>query len=54
MNIKKGQFLAPWDMRHVVDRAKATGNDQIMACEQGASFGYNNLVSDMRALPVLR
>lgn len=54
VNIKKGQFLAPWDMRHVVDKAKATGNDQIMVCERGASFGYNNLVSDMRALPVLR
>lgn len=54
VNIKKGQFLAPWDMQHVVDKAKATGNDQIMVCERGASFGYNNLVSDMRALPVLR
>ena len=53
VNIKKGQFLAPWDMTHVVDKAKATGNDKIMVCERGASFGYNNLVSDMRALPVL-
>ena len=53
VNIKKGQFLAPWDMKHVVDKAKATGNDKIMVCERGASFGYNNLVSDMRALPVL-
>jgi len=48
VNIKKGQFLAPWDMRNVVDKAKATGNQQIMVCERGASFGYNNLVSDMR------
>ena len=53
VNIKKGQFLAPWDMTHVVDKAKATGNDKIMVCERGASFGYNNLVSDMRALPLL-
>lgn len=54
VNIKKGQFLAPWDMRHVVEKAEATGNTQIMVCERGASFGYNNLVSDMRAIPVLR
>lgn len=54
VNIKKGQFLAPWDMQHVVNKAKATGNDQIMVCERGVSFGYNNQVSDMRALPVLR
>ncbi len=54
VNIKKGQFLAPWDMTHVVSKAKATGNDQIMVCERGASFGYNNLVSDMRSLAVLR
>jgi len=54
VNIKKGQFLAPWDMQHVVGKAKATGNEQIMVCERGASFGYNNLVSDMRSLPVLR
>ena len=54
VNIKKGQFLAPWDMQHVVNKAKATGNEQIMVCERGASFGYNNLVSDMRALAVLR
>ena len=52
--IKKGQFLAPWDMRHVVDKAKATGNQQIMVCERGVSFGYNNLVSDMRSLVVMR
>ncbi|MDO4642300.1 MAG: 3-deoxy-8-phosphooctulonate synthase [Cardiobacteriaceae bacterium] len=54
VNIKKGQFLAPWDMRHVADKAKSTGNEQIMLCERGASFGYNNLVSDMRALAVMR
>ena len=53
VNIKKGQFLAPWDMQHVVNKAKATGNEQIMVCERGVSFGYNNQVSDMRALPVL-
>jgi 2-dehydro-3-deoxyphosphooctonate aldolase (KDO 8-P synthase) len=54
VNIKKGQFLAPWDMQHVVAKAKATGNGDIMVCERGASFGYNYLVSDMRALAVLR
>ena len=54
VNIKKGQFLAPWDMVHVVKKAKATGNEQIMVCERGASFGYNNLVSDMRALAAMR
>jgi 2-dehydro-3-deoxyphosphooctonate aldolase (KDO 8-P synthase) len=54
VNIKKGQFLAPWDMVHVVNKAKATGNQQIMVCERGASFGYNNLVSDMRGLAVMR
>jgi len=54
VNIKKGQFLAPWDMKHVIDKARATGNDRIMACERGVSFGYNNLVSDMRALAVMR
>ncbi len=54
VNIKKGQFLAPWDMQHVVNKAKATGNEQIMVCERGVSFGYNNLVSDMRSLAVLR
>lgn len=54
VNIKKGQFLAPWDMLHVAAKAKATGNDQIMVCERGASFGYNNLVSDMRSLAVMR
>ena len=54
VNIKKGQFLAPWDMPHVVAKAKAVGNEQIMVCERGASFGYNNLVSDMRSLSVMR
>ena len=54
VNIKKGQFLAPGDMSHVVAKAKATGNDDILVCERGASFGYNNLVSDMRALAILR
>jgi 2-dehydro-3-deoxyphosphooctonate aldolase (KDO 8-P synthase) len=54
VNIKKGQFLAPWDMKNVVDKARSTGNEQIMVCERGVSFGYNNLVSDMRALAVMR
>ncbi len=54
VNLKKGQFLAPWDMKHVVEKARSTGNDQIMVCERGASFGYNNLVSDMRSLAVMR
>jgi len=54
VNIKKGQFLSPWDMKPVVEKAKSTGNDQIMVCERGASFGYNNLVSDMRSLAVMR
>lgn len=54
VNIKKGQFLAPWDMQNVVDKAKATGNQQIMVCERGVSFGYNNLVSDMRSLRIMR
>ncbi|WP_019868545.1 3-deoxy-8-phosphooctulonate synthase [Methylovulum miyakonense] len=54
VNIKKGQFLAPWDMANVAKKAKATGNDKIMVCERGVSFGYNNLVSDMRSLAVMR
>ncbi|WP_045728988.1 3-deoxy-8-phosphooctulonate synthase [Xanthomonas sp. GPE 39] len=54
VNIKKGQFLSPWDMKPVVEKAKSTGNAQIMVCERGASFGYNNLVSDMRSLSVMR
>ena len=54
VNIKKGQFLSPWEMRNVVDKARSTGNAQIMVCERGFSFGYNNLVSDMRSLAVMR
>jgi 2-dehydro-3-deoxyphosphooctonate aldolase (KDO 8-P synthase) len=54
VNIKKGQFLAPWDMVHVANKAKSTGNHDIMVCERGVSFGYNNLVSDMRSLAVMR
>ncbi|MBL3590465.1 MAG: 3-deoxy-8-phosphooctulonate synthase [gamma proteobacterium endosymbiont of Lamellibrachia anaximandri] len=54
VNIKKGQFLAPWDMKHVVDKARAEGNEQIMVCDRGVSFGYNNLVSDMRSLAAMR
>ncbi|HJR11345.1 MAG TPA: 3-deoxy-8-phosphooctulonate synthase, partial [Rhodanobacteraceae bacterium] len=54
VNIKKGQFLSPWDMKNVVEKARAVGNGQIMVCERGASFGYNNLVSDMRSLAVMR
>ena len=54
VNIKKGQFLAPWDMAQVVEKARAAGNEQLLVCERGASFGYNNLVSDMRALVILR
>lgn len=54
VNIKKGQFLAPWDMKHVIEKARATGNEKIMACERGVSFGYNNLVSDMRSIAVMK
>ncbi|MDH3634720.1 MAG: 3-deoxy-8-phosphooctulonate synthase [Gammaproteobacteria bacterium] len=54
VNIKKGQFLSPWDMQQVVNKARETGNQQVMVCERGASFGYNNLVSDMRSLAVMR
>ena len=54
VNIKKGQFLSPWDMKNVVEKARAVGNDRILVCERGASFGYNNLVSDMRSLAVMR
>jgi len=54
VNIKKGQFLSPWEMQNVVDKARSTGNTGIMVCERGFSFGYNNLVSDMRALSVMR
>jgi 2-dehydro-3-deoxyphosphooctonate aldolase (KDO 8-P synthase) len=54
VNIKKGQFLSPWEMQNVVDKARSTGNTEIMVCERGFSFGYNNLVSDMRSLAVMR
>ena len=54
VNIKKGQFLSPWEMQNVVDKARATGNESIMVCERGFTFGYNNLVSDMRSLAVMR
>ena len=54
VNIKKGQFLSPWEMQNVVDKARSTGNDAIMVCERGFSFGYNNLVSDMRSLAIMR
>ena len=54
VNIKKGQFLAPWDMGNVVEKARAVGNEQILVCERGYTFGYNNLVSDMRGLAVMR
>jgi len=54
INIKKGQFMAPWDMENVVDKALSTGNSRIILTERGASFGYNNLVSDMRSLPIMR
>jgi len=54
VNIKKGQFLAPWDMQHVAEKAKSTGNNQIMLCDRGTSFGYNTLISDMRGLPQMR
>ncbi len=54
VNIKKGQFLSPWEMQNVVEKARSTGNQQIMVCERGFSFGYNNLISDMRSLAVMR
>jgi 2-dehydro-3-deoxyphosphooctonate aldolase (KDO 8-P synthase) len=54
VNIKKGQFLAPWDMKNVIDKAREVGNEQIMACERGVSFGYNTLISDMRGLVIMR
>jgi len=54
VNIKKGQFLSPWEMRNVVDKARSTGNEAVMVCERGFSFGYNNLVADMRSLAVMR
>ena len=54
MNIKKGQFLSPWEMSSVVEKAKSTGNKDILVCERGFSFGYNNLISDMRSLIIMR
>jgi 2-dehydro-3-deoxyphosphooctonate aldolase (KDO 8-P synthase) len=54
VNIKKGQFLSPWEMQQVVDKARSTGNESIMVCERGFSFGYNNLITDMRSLAVMR
>jgi 2-dehydro-3-deoxyphosphooctonate aldolase (KDO 8-P synthase) len=54
VNVKKGQFLSPWEMANVVEKARSTGNQQVMVCERGFSFGYNNLVSDMRGLAVMR
>ena len=54
VNVKKGQFLSPWEMSNVVDKARSTGNEHILVCERGFSFGYNNLVSDMRSLAVMR
>lgn len=54
VNIKKGQFLAPWDMQNVVEKARQAGNEKIMVCERGVSFGYNNLISDMRSLVIMR
>ncbi len=54
INIKKGQFLSPWEMRTVVEKARATGNEQLMVCERGYMFGYNNLVADMRSLAIMR
>jgi 2-dehydro-3-deoxyphosphooctonate aldolase (KDO 8-P synthase) len=54
VNIKKGQFLSPWEMRNVVDKARSTGNHDLMVCERGFSFGYNNLITDMRSLAIMR
>jgi len=54
VNVKKGQFLSPWEVQNVVDKARSTGNEQVMICERGFSFGYNNLVSDMRSLSIMR
>ncbi len=54
MNIKKGQFMAPWDMQNVVDKCREVGNESVLLCERGVSFGYNTLISDMRSLPVMR
>ena len=54
VNVKKGQFLAPWDMKHVVEKIRSTGNENILITERGSSFGYNQLVNDMRSLPIMR
>jgi len=54
VNIKKGQFVSPWDMRHAVEKARQAGNERVFVTERGSSFGYNNLVVDMRSLPVMR
>ena len=54
LNIKKGQFLSPWEMKNVTEKARSTGNESILVCERGFSFGYNNLISDMRSLAILR
>ncbi len=54
INVKKGQFLAPWDMKNVIAKITGSGNPNVMACERGASFGYNTLVSDMRAIPIMK
>src|SRR5262249_42509712 len=54
LNIKKGQFLSPWEMKNVVEKAREAGNDFVMVCERGATFGYNNLISDMRSLKIMR
>jgi 2-dehydro-3-deoxyphosphooctonate aldolase (KDO 8-P synthase) len=54
INVKKGQFLAPWDMKNVINKITGSGNPNVMACERGVSFGYNTLVSDMRALPIMK
>lgn len=54
VNLKKGQFLSPWEMKNVAAKARATGNETILVCERGASFGYNNLISDMRSLSIMR
>ena len=54
VNIKKGQFVSPWDMRHAVEKCRAAGNDRVFVTERGSSFGYNNLVVDMRSLAIMR
>ena len=54
INIKKGQFLAPWDMQHAIEKVRATGNEQVIVTERGACFGYNNLITDMRSIPIMQ